>query len=168
MNDSEQAFEALFHLYADRILRYVQLFVKSREATEELTEDIFIVVWTQREKIMDVQDFNAWIYGVARFKALKLLRIHQPEYLSIDDVPIDLFASTQTTPEDDCISKEMAMTANRAIERLSPKVKMAFKLVREDGMKYKEAAEHLGISVKTLETHIAAATKAIAKAIRRE
>ena len=76
---------------------------------------------------------------------------------------IELFAFTETTPEDDYISRELIDTLNEAIEQLPTKSKLAFKLVREDGMKYKDAAEHLGISVKTLEAQLTYAMKKIAK-----
>jgi RNA polymerase sigma-70 factor (ECF subfamily) len=168
LTDSEPAFKALFHAYANRIMRFVLLFINSYETAEEITEDTFVALWMQRKMLTEINDFNAWIYAIARFKTYNYLRANRPEFLSHDEIPIDLFASVQTTPEDDCISKEIAEAANRAIEQLSPKAKMVFKLVREDGMKYKDAAEYMGITVKTVEAHMAAAMKHIAKILEKK
>jgi RNA polymerase sigma-70 factor (ECF subfamily) len=164
--DSEQAFKSLFQAYSGRIMRYIHLFVKPREAAEELVEDVFFAIWEQRKTLHEINDFNAYIYTIARFKAFNYLRISKPDFIDLEAIPIDLFASTITTPEDDFISKELVEAANKAIEQLPPKTKIAFKLVREDGLKYKEAAECLGISVKTLEAHLTAAMKAISQILR--
>ena len=76
--------------------------------------------------------------------------------------------STSTTPEDDCISAETVREINRAIESLPPKCKLAFKLVREDRMSHREAAETLYISVKTLEVHLGHAVQKIREALRKK
>ena len=75
---------------------------------------------------------------------------------------------TSTTPEDDCISAETVREINRAIESLPPKCKLAFKLVREDRMSHREAAETLYISVKTLEVHLGHAVQKIREALRKK
>ena len=80
----------------------------------------------------------------------------------------DLFFQTDTTPEEDFISKETVNSLNNAINSLPDKCKMAFKLVREDKMKYKDAAQVLDISVKTLEAHITTAVKKIREALSKE
>ena len=78
-----------------------------------------------------------------------------------NDDMLEMFAGTDTSPEDDCISDEIVRELNSAIEALPPKCRMAFKLIREDKMKYRDAAELMDVSVKTLETHIRNAMKKI-------
>lgn len=78
---------------------------------------------------------------------------------------MDLYSRTETTPEDDLISKELTHKLNQAIDSLPNQCKMAFKLIREDNLKYKEAAEVLNISVKTLEAHITKAVKTLREVI---
>jgi RNA polymerase sigma-70 factor (ECF subfamily) len=161
--DSEPALQSLYYAYSDRIMRHIYMYVKSHETAEELTSDVFFALWERRKTIPEINDFNAYIYKIAKFKALNYLRDNKTDYVDLDEVPLDLFAFTETTPEDDYISKELIDSVNEAIEQLPAKTKLAFKLVREDGMKYREAADHLGISVKTLEAHLTAAMKTITK-----
>jgi RNA polymerase sigma-70 factor (ECF subfamily) len=137
--------------------------VKSKEIAEELVSDVFFAVWENRKKLSEINNFDAYIYKIAQYKVFNHLRNKQPESIDPDSIPIDLFAHTETTPEDECISKELIERMNDAIEQLPPKAKMVFKLVREDGMKYREAATHLGISTKTLEAHLVAAVKKLMK-----
>jgi RNA polymerase sigma-70 factor (ECF subfamily) len=159
--DAEAILRMLYESYAGRIMRYVRMYVKSVEASEELVSDVFYALWENRKTWHTINHPEAYIYKIAKFKILNYLRIDRPEYVDLDTVPVDLFARTETTPEDDFISGEMIALVNGAIEQLPAKSKLAFKLVREDGMKYREAAEYLGISVKTLEAHLTAAMKKI-------
>ena len=59
----------------------------------------------------------------------------------------------------------MLEQVNQAVEALPPKCKLIFKLLREDGVSRKEAAEILNISVKTIDNQIAIAVERIAKAL---
>lgn len=108
---------------------------------------------------MEVQNYNSYIYGITRHKAISFCRKKQFEYMDIEDYSFDLFFRTETTPEDDLISKEAVSEINEAINDLPEKIKIVFKLIREDNLKYKEVAEILGISVKTVESHMTTAVR---------
>ena len=139
------------------------MYVKSSQIAEELVSDVFFALWENRKQLVEITNFDAYIYRIAKFRVLKYLRDNKTLTVDLDEVPIELFAFTETTPEDDYISRELIDALNEAIEQLPTKSKLAFKLVREDGMKYKDAAEHLVISVKTLEAQLTYAMKKIAK-----
>ena len=94
-----------------------------------------------------------------RYKIIDHLRTNVEKNIRLDDLQIDLFAAVETTPEDDLITQEQVELLNDAINSLPNKCKIAFKMVREDKMRYKDVAEALEISVKTLETHLATATR---------
>lgn len=108
---------------------------------------------------MEVTNFNSYIYGIARYKAISFVRKKQLDNIDIDEFPIDLFAHTDTTPEDNLISKEAIKIINSAINSLPEKTKITFKLIREDNLKYKEVADILGISIKTVEAHVGIAIR---------
>ena len=139
------------------------MYVKSSQIAEELVSDVFFALWENRKQLVEINNFDAYIYRIAKFRVLKYLRDDKTLTVDLDEVPIELFAFTETTPDDDYISRESIDALNEAIEQLPAKSKLAFKLVREDGMKYKDAAEHLGISVKTLEAQLTYAMKKITK-----
>lgn len=159
--DSENALRFLYMSYYNRLVRYIFLYVKSGEVARELVSDVFLAVWENRKILHTIDNFNSYIYKIAKFKALNYLRDKEPDTINIDEIPIELFAHTKTTPEDQFISEESVNQINNAIEELPPKCKLAFKLIREDNMRYKDAAELLGISIKTLENHLTLAIKKI-------
>ena len=151
-NASQEALQELYMLYYKRIARYIGLYVRYDGAVMELTSDVFFAVWENRLELPEIRNFNAYIYRIAKFKALNYLRKRNLPTVNLDD----------------CISAETVREINRAIESLPPKCKLAFKLVREDRMSHREAAETLYISVKTLEVHLGHAVQKIREALRKK
>ena len=139
------------------------MYVNSPQIAEELLSDVFFALWENRKQLLDISNFDAYIYRIAKFKVLNYLRDNKSLTIDLDEIPIALFAFTETTPEDDYISEELIHALNEAIEQLPTKSKLAFKLIREDGMKYKDAADLLGVCVKTLEAQLTYAVKKISK-----
>lgn len=158
---SQKALQELYVMYYKKIFRYIGLYVRKQEVVTELVSDVFMAIWQQRLELLEVQNFNAYIYRVAKYKALNYLRKRNLNTVDINDIPFDLFTGTETSPEDEFISSETISEINNAIETLPSKCKLSFKLVREDGMSYKEAAEVLSISPRTLEVHIYRAVRKI-------
>src|SRR6185369_7818473 len=78
------------------------------------------------------------------------------------DTTMDKFAAN---PYDLMITAEMMGRMQQAIETLPPRCKLIFKLIREDGLKYKEVAEILNISVNTIDVQMAIAVKKICMAL---
>ena len=64
------------------------------------------------------------------------------------------------------ISVEIIQRINKAINDLPPKCRLIFKLVKEDGLKYKEVAELLHLNLKTVENQLGIALKKIHQAVR--
>ncbi|WP_294080433.1 RNA polymerase sigma-70 factor [Proteiniphilum sp. UBA5384] len=161
MDDSQPALRSIYMAYCRPIMRYISFYVKSEADVQELVSDVFLVVWENRKELPAINNFNSYIYKISKYKALNWLRSQKIMNVDLENIPIEIFANTCTTPEDDLISEETVNHINNAIEALPSKCKQAFKLVREDKMKYRDAAEVLGISVKTLENHLALAVKKI-------
>ena len=167
-NSSQKALQDLYMLYYQKLYRYVGLYVRKDAVVAEIVSDVFFAIWEKRVELLDVKNFNAFIYRIAKCKALNYLRKRNLNTVDINDIPFDLFAGTSTSPEEDLISAEAVQEINDAIERLPSKCKLAFKLVREDGMSYKEAADFLSISTRTLEVHIYRAMRKIREVIKNQ
>jgi len=163
LEDSEDALKDLYQLYFDKLVRFVYLYVQSHRSVEEIVSDVFLSIWINRRDLVNIQNFNAYVLTIARNKAISHFRKEEKHYAISGEYPTDLYFNTETTPEDDYISQELIRKFNKAINTLPPQCKIAFKLIREDKMKYKDAALVLNISIKTLEAHITKATKILRK-----
>lgn len=168
LSDSQSAFKSLYLAYFQRLTRFISLYVSSPVEVEEIISDTFLALWNNRKSLPEVGNFNSYIYSVARNKAISQYRTQHMEKVDMDENMIDLFAHTDTTPEKELISKECVDLLNQAINTLPDKCKIAFKLIREDKMKYKDAANILQISVKTLEAHIATAVRKLREVLSKD
>lgn len=165
MNDSQAALKSLYLAYFQRLIRFTKLYVSSTVEAEEIVSDTFLAVWNNRSSLLKVTNFDSYIYSIARHKAISYYRSIHIEQVELNEITVDLFIHTDTTPEDDLISKERINRLNNAIDALPSKCKVAFKLVREDKLKYKDVAAILDISVKTLEAHLSNAVKKLREAL---
>lgn len=167
-NDSQVALRSLFLYYYPKLLLYVSYYIKSRQVAEEVVSETFVVVWEQRAKLINVHNINSYIYTIARNLSVNHLRSETKHLTNVAISEMDYIAKSHMDPENDLISSELANSLDLAVESLPEKCKMAFKLVREHQLKYKEAAEIMEISVKTLEAHIALAIKKLREVFHNE
>lgn len=163
----EHSFRIFVNTYQDKVFRLISLFIKDKHECEELVSDVFFSLWVKREELGEVDDLESYVFIMARNKAFNFLRKKKMEITDIDEVNIDLFYNTHTNPESIYINQETVAALNRAIDDLPNKTKMAFLLIRENGMKYKEAADILGVSVKTLEKQVAFAVSKLKEKLKK-
>ena len=155
--NSEREFGFIVHAYEEKVIRFISLFVINEQECEELASDVFVSLWINRQKLTEIEDLNSYIFIVAKNKALNHLRNRKINLVDLDTFQVDAFKNTETTPESIYITHETVDNLNSAINELPQKTKLAFHLVREDKMKYKEAAIVLGVSIKTIEKQVASA-----------
>lgn len=161
----EQAYKALFRIFYKPLSQFAFSIVKSRESAEEIASDVFMNVWKSRERLLQVDNLRVYLYVSAKNIALNYLnKAARAQHFSLDELEVDFSVNT-ATPEQIFISGEMVKRIEAAVNALPPKRKMIFKLIREDGLKYKEVAQILDISVNTIDVHMAQALKSISAAI---
>ena len=142
LSDSQTALKSLYMTYFGPLMRFTGMYVSSPAEAEEIVSDTFLAIWNNRKQLPGISNFDSYIYTVARHKAISYYRKQHMEQVSLDEISIDLFTSTETTPEEELISQEGIHRLNLAIDSLPAKCKMAFKLVREDKLKYKRSGCH--------------------------
>ena len=135
--------------------------IGSYNDADEIVSDVFFTVWKNRKKLLEVDNILLYLFKISKFKSIDRLRVKKIPLRTYGSIDVDLFANVTTSPEDKCISTETIHEIDMAIEQLPPKCKLAFKLVREDKMSHKEAAELLDISIKTLQNHLCLALQKI-------
>ncbi len=163
----ESAFRELFTFFYKRLYHFAFAIVKTREAGEEIVEDVFIRIWQQKENVGSIQNIKVYLYTATKNTALNYLSKKARENITepFDHINIAL-VPPPITPEQIMITGEMYKKIQEAIESLPPRCKMIFKLIREDGLKYKEVSEILNISVNTIDVQMAIAVKRIAAALQ--
>lgn len=165
----EAALASLHRLFHRRLFSFSKSITRSAEDSEEIVEDIFVKLWSNRLQIMNIDNLQVYLYVAVKNRSLNALEKKSRELIhsSFDDLDIDL-ASLAPDPHKLLVTAEMMKKMQLAIDSLPPRCKMIFRLIREDGLPYKEVAEILNISVNTIDVQMAIAVKKICKALQAE
>ena len=163
--DDMQAYKQLFLLFYPSLLSFAVSIIKSKELSEEIVSDVFIKIWEKRHQLDKVENLSYYLFTAVKNKCLNGLKDPKNrENLEINDVDIK-FKSLYYDPEQRLISEEMINRIQKAIQELPPRCRLIFKLVKEEGLRYKEVAELLQLSLKTVENQMSLAFKKIGTAI---
>lgn len=148
-----QAFEQLFHRYYNILCQRVYGLVNCEHWSEEIVSDVFIKIWKNRARLNINSQFRYYLHSAVRNQAIDYLRKQVKERKFKGEINRD-FRSNYTPPDELVIGEEFQKKVEAAIESLPPQGKHIFKLSRDKGLKYREIADLLNISIKTVETHM--------------
>lgn len=163
--DDEPAYKVIFFTYYNPLLRFANSFTNDRQCAEEVVSDVMMKVWEKRKTLTAIINLRVYLYISTRNTALNYLsKQRKAEVLSLENLNID-FPSTAPNPEELMITAEMMRRINQAVNSLPPRCKLVFTLVKEDGLPYKEVADILNISIKTIDNQLAIALRKISEAI---
>ncbi|BAV04326.1 RNA polymerase sigma-70 factor, ECF subfamily [Filimonas lacunae] len=162
----EQALAELCRLLQTKLQQFAVTLVRSREQAEEIVEDVLVKLWYNRQNIAAIENLTVYLYVAVKNQSLNALSHKAKELItaSYDQLDINL-THTAVSPHDLLVTAEMMQRMQQAVDALPPRCKMIFKLVREDGLAYKEVADILNISINTIDAQMAIAVKRIAAAV---
>lgn len=156
------AFTYFYTSHLNRLYRYIFLFTKSKEDTEEILQDIFIKIWENREKLREVESATAYLTQIAKNKMLDKVRSLQVRHRVLAEIRRSR-EDYATTTGDDCAYREYYHVVQRAVDKLPPKRKLIFRLNTENGLSQEEIANQLNISRSVVQKQLYSATKFVRK-----
>jgi RNA polymerase sigma-70 factor (family 1) len=139
------AFSFLYNRYGNNLLRFVSSFCFSKEVSEEIVQDLFVKIWSQREDIIYVTAIKPYLYRSAKNLLLNYVRTLQKEARVLEVIRADALQTTNHI-EDEVIYNEYYGIAQTAIDLLPVKRKMIFKMRHDDDLSLDEISERLSIS----------------------
>ncbi|MGN8039016.1 RNA polymerase sigma-70 factor [Chitinophaga sp. 22321] len=166
VDGDEQAFRRLFHYFSPRLNQFAYSIIKIREAASEIVDDVFIKLWKQREKAASISNIRVYLYVAVKNSALNYLSSKAHRQITEPFNHFDIAMSHDQAPDQRMISAELQEKITSAIEYLPPRCKMIFKLVREDGLRYKDVAEILNLTVNTVDAQMVIAVKRISEKVQ--
>jgi RNA polymerase sigma-70 factor (family 1) len=158
----ERSFRIFFDHFYNRLFSLALHFTKNQVTAEEVVSDVFLKIWKQRDTLQDIQNLRAYLFIAIKRQSLNALRKSRVMTLYTDELEHFLIIETHT-PENILFRKEMLKTISQTIQTLPEKCKLVYLLVKEERLKYKEVADLLEISEKTVEMHVGNAIKKIRK-----
>jgi len=156
--------EALFRTHYTRLCDFVDSYVRAPEVASDLVQDLFVQLW-ERHDAGDLPPLTtAYLYTAARNRALKHLR-HRRVVARWAEEAARAPTPTGQQADERVRAREVAEAVRRALDELPERCREIFLLSRESQLTYAAIAQALDISVKTVETQMWRALKALRRSL---
>jgi len=152
------AFKILHDRYFEALFRFLFRRTKHEETAKDLLQELFLKVWENRQILDSKRSVKSYFFKIAHNLAIDHLR----RKLMIAAHSSNHEQSSKENPEDD----DVRISIKMAIDELPQPSKEEFIMKRFDGFKYREIAELLGISIKTVESRMSKALKKLHEQLR--
>jgi len=171
------AFAGLMERYGDAVRRHLASVVRDGAAADDLTQEVFLRVWTRAEQWEGRGSFRAWLFRIATHLALNHLRaVRRRREDSLVPGPSDAYAEGEGTLPDRLIdalapdpaaileAREQAGRLRRLMEQLPLEKREVFRLVHEEELEIRQVADALGIPEGTVKSRLHHARRRLARA----
>jgi RNA polymerase sigma-70 factor (ECF subfamily) len=152
------AFEMLFRTYYQPLCNYAFTFVQDRDEAEEIVQSTFLSIWEKRENLSIHTGVKPYLYAMVRNACLNVLKHekikqqHATMEMAVAERSVESVART-------VMATELETKIHQAMDHLPEQCRLIFKLSRFEELKYAEIAQHLDISVKTVENQMGKALR---------
>lgn len=164
-NDDQRSFEELFRLLYPGLLNFCAQYINDKEKAEEIVSDVFTKLWLNRKETNHIQNPETYLFISVKNHSINYLKQYSSFKLTFVEDAGEFQLINTHNPEKELERKELVFKMNQAIESLPKQCRIVFNLIREEGLKYKEVAEILNISPRTVETQLMRAMKKLNKII---
>lgn len=152
------AFEQIFRTYYSDLCKFCMKYVRDEQVAEEIVQEVFINIWERRSNLTITTSIKSYLFTAIRNRSFNYLKLQLPKEQKKVDLE-GLGFLEEDSREQEMIMDELKAYVHEAVESLPNKCRIIFNLSRNAGMTYKEIAEELDISVKTVENQIGLALK---------
>ncbi len=148
-----QEFERAFDLYYTNVRNFLYYKTSQSELAEDVAQDAFVKLWETRDKI-DKSSIKAYVFTIANNLAINQLKRDQ---LKFKFLKLQVDRKDIKTPEYLLEMQEFDEKLQRTLAKLPDGAREVFLMNRMDGLKYREIAEMLGLSMKAVEKRMSRA-----------
>ena len=166
-NDRERGIEALFRHYFEMVHRSVLRIISNRSTAEDVSQEVFMDLWRKRDRLNITSSLPAYLRRAARNRALNHIRDQKLKFDDSDEGHLELPSGAVSVTQR-LAAEELQRRIDAAIEALPERCRIIFALSRFEEMTYREIAEELNISVKTVENQISKALRLLREALNYE
>ncbi len=164
-------FRQLYDAHGEALRRYAQRIVRSREAAEDVVQDVFLRLWRAWDQVELGLSMRAYLYIATRTRALSYLKRERSEQRRNDlSAPHGIVAAgpaLSTEGEANVQADAISCAIERVLAAMPARQREVATLRLRHQASTAEIARRLGISPRTVECHIARATKALRRDLPR-
>jgi RNA polymerase sigma-70 factor (ECF subfamily) len=162
--DDRQAFERLFREYYRPLTAYAFRFVRELPTAENIVQDVFLRLWQNRREIVITTSLEHYL-----FRSVRNHSLNQLDKARVRSGFLKMQMETESAHEDYAPffpEPGLLDKIEAAISALPEKRQEIFRMAREEGLKYREIADKLNLSVKTVEAQMTLALKQLRESLK--
>jgi RNA polymerase sigma-70 factor (ECF subfamily) len=156
-------FQEVFKQYHSKLYYFIYSRTNSEYLAEEVVQSTFIKLWKYRESLQDHLSISTQLYRIASTTLIDELRKRKTALTVIKTMQEANVRTFDNSMMDGIDERELLASINETVRQMPPIRRQVFELSRNEGLSYKEIAEKLSISVKTVENHLSKALKFLRK-----
>lgn len=157
----EQAFELLFRKFYVRLCAFSNKFLNDPEEAKEIVQDVFAKIWEGRELIDPEDSLKSYLFKIAQNHSINRLRKIKVESRYTEIYKLIYLEQFHYSTHETLLAKELEDNVARAVGKLPVECRKIYELSRTKGLKYREIADNLNISVKTVEAQMSKALRCL-------
>jgi len=164
--ETQRCFSQIYSTYFTKMIRFSQAYVIAEEDAENIVQDIFLYLWEHPEVFKTIDNMDAFLFTLVKNRCLNFLKhsLYVNEKKSsiqtVEELEMQMnLYSLQQFDESFLTISDVENLINEVIDKLPERCKEIFILSRMEGLKYKEIAERLNISVNTVENQMSIALR---------
>lgn len=154
-------FETIFLSYYDHLQHFLQVLTRSQEDSEELTQEVFVYIWSNRDKIDPSRNFKGYLYTIARNSAMRWFRDKRSHQIEAWEEIDDTQSNGGSASDEIIIAKETELLIKMVVAGMPRQRKKIYEMSRVEGLRNDEIADMLNISKNAVEKQITFALKDI-------
>jgi RNA polymerase sigma-70 factor (ECF subfamily) len=155
----EDLFEQVFKSHFKSLHAYACTIMRDSMPAEEIVQNIFLKLWEKKEEITIKENISVYLYRAVHNESLNYLR-HRKVRSAYQSYAMRQHKQTeQEKPAEKVVMKELEKKLEVALQELPEQCRTIFQLSRFEDLKYREIADKLGLSVKTIENQMGKALK---------
>ncbi|MES2278995.1 MAG: RNA polymerase sigma-70 factor [Bacteroidota bacterium] len=149
----EHAFACLFARYHQQLGSHIFRLTDSMEMAEEVVQDVFLKIWTNRTELNGIRNFRAYLFVMSKNHALNCIKkaMREQKYQQ-------QWEAENATEEElvlvDADSNKYYSLLDTAIDHLPPQQQKVYLLSRHERLKYTEIAEEMNLSRETVKKYL--------------
>ncbi len=163
-NGDTKAFELLYLRYQPKLLYFINGFIKNLDVSRDITHDIFLSLWNNRENLNQINSFNSYLFRMGKNAVCNYFD-HSivNEKFTVEQLSAPI--KTENI-EEDIFASELQALIDISVSKMPPQRKQIYRMSRVEGFSNSEIAEKLDISKRTVENHLTAALADLRKVIK--
>lgn len=151
------AFDQIFKKYGNRLFKFAISYLKSKEETEGIVQEVFLKIWENRKNLKKESSLKSYLFTIAYHNMCRHFRKKQIHEKYLEEKSFAKYPTVD--PEEQLEYKTILEQVDRLIDKLPEKQKIIFIKSRKEGKSTREIAEEMNLAPGTVDNNISAALK---------